>query len=133
MLYTFLKEAISSIFGVCWLHSGRCSSASWVIRGTHSIKDTPTTATGAVVHFHHSVLHDGGINNLVLRYADCGMVIAARWIAKLSTPFLLRPLCRFLDYKVKVRVTLERKGCFSFCLTVEEDKDQQVCAHTSII
>ncbi|KAK3189114.1 hypothetical protein Dsin_028675 [Dipteronia sinensis] len=37
-----------------------------LIRGTHSIKDTLTAATGAVVPFHHSVLHDGGISNLVL-------------------------------------------------------------------
>lgn len=45
-----------------------------VIRGTHSIKDTLTAATGAVVPFHHSVLHDGGISDLVLGYAHCGMV-----------------------------------------------------------
>ncbi|KAF3947804.1 hypothetical protein CMV_026115 [Castanea mollissima] len=60
-----------------------------LIRGTHSIKDTLTAATGAVVPFHHSVLHDRGISNLVLGYAHCGMVMvaAARWIAKLSAPF----------------------------------------------
>ncbi|KAK1380299.1 Sn1-specific diacylglycerol lipase alpha [Heracleum sosnowskyi] len=73
-----------------------------VIRGTHSIKDTLTAATGAVVPFHHSVLHDGGISNLVLGYAHCGMVAAARWIGKLSTPFLLRALHSFPDYKVKI-------------------------------
>ncbi|KAL8105381.1 hypothetical protein AgCh_029252 [Apium graveolens] len=73
-----------------------------VIRGTHSIKDTLTAATGAVVPFHHSVLHDGGISNLILGYAHCGMVAAARWIAKLSIPFLLRALSSFPDYKVKI-------------------------------
>ncbi|KAL5538480.1 hypothetical protein UlMin_044634 [Ulmus minor] len=73
-----------------------------LIRGTHSIKDTLTAATGAVVPFHHSVLHDGGISNLVLGYAHCGMVAAARWIAKLSTPFLLKALDKYPDYKVKV-------------------------------
>lgn len=74
-----------------------------LIRGTHSIKDTLTAATGAVVPFHHSVLHDGGISNLVLGYAHCGMVAAARWIAKTSTPFLLKALEEYPDYNVKVR------------------------------
>ncbi|KAL7144413.1 hypothetical protein ABFS83_07G010300 [Erythranthe nasuta] len=73
-----------------------------LIRGTHSIKDTLTAATGAVVPFHHSVLHDGGISNLVLGYAHCGMVAAARWIAKLSTPSLLKALEQNPDYEVKI-------------------------------
>ncbi|KAK4767088.1 hypothetical protein SAY86_014838 [Trapa natans] len=73
-----------------------------LIRGTHSIKDTLTAATGAVVPFHHSVLHGGGVSNLVLGYAHCGMVAAARWIAKMSTPFLIKALAESPDYKVKV-------------------------------
>ncbi|KAG2727007.1 hypothetical protein I3760_01G140100 [Carya illinoinensis] len=73
-----------------------------LIRGTHSIKDTLTAATGAVVPFHHSVLHDGGISNLVLGYAHCGMVAAARWIAKLSTPFLLKARDEYPNYNVQI-------------------------------
>ncbi|KAJ4844976.1 hypothetical protein Tsubulata_011710 [Turnera subulata] len=73
-----------------------------LIRGTHSIKDTLTAVTGAVVPFHHSVLHDGGISNLVLGYAHCGMVAAARWIAKLSTPCLLKGLAEYPDHNVKI-------------------------------
>ncbi|CAL1397311.1 unnamed protein product [Linum trigynum] len=73
-----------------------------LIRGTHSIKDTLTAVTGAVVPFHHSVLDDGGISNLVLGYAHCGMVAAARWIAKLSTPCLLKALDEYPEYRVKV-------------------------------
>ncbi|RYR12966.1 hypothetical protein Ahy_B04g070217 isoform A [Arachis hypogaea] len=73
-----------------------------LIRGTHSIKDTLTAATGAVVPFHHSVLNDGGISNLVLGYAHCGMVAAARWIAKLCTPTLLKALGESPDFKVKI-------------------------------
>ncbi|KAJ9537104.1 hypothetical protein OSB04_029837 [Centaurea solstitialis] len=73
-----------------------------LIRGTHSIKDTLTAATGAVVPFHHSVLHDGGISNLILGYAHCGMVAAARWIAKLSIPFLLKALNDNPGYEVKI-------------------------------
>ncbi|KAI3692086.1 hypothetical protein L6452_31895 [Arctium lappa] len=73
-----------------------------LIRGTHSIKDTLTAATGAVVPFHHSVLHDGGISNLILGYAHCGMVAAARWIAKLSIPFLLVALNDNPGYEVKI-------------------------------
>lgn len=77
-----------------------------LIRGTHSIKDTLTAATGAVVPFHHSVLHDGGISNLILGYAHCGMVAAARWIAKLSTPYLIKALRDHPDYNIKVKNTL---------------------------
>ncbi|VFQ61049.1 unnamed protein product [Cuscuta campestris] len=73
-----------------------------LIRGTHSIKDTLTAATGDVVPFHHSVLNDGGIGNLVLGYAHCGMVAAARWIAKLSIPSLLKALEEYPEYEVKV-------------------------------
>lgn len=73
-----------------------------LIRGTHSIKDTLTAATGAVVPFHHSVLDDGGVSNLILGYAHCGMVAAASWIAKLSTPCLLKALDEYPDYKIKV-------------------------------
>ncbi|BFG15033.1 hypothetical protein CerSpe_013060 [Prunus speciosa] len=73
-----------------------------LIRGTHSIKDTLTAATGAVAPFHHSVLHDGGISNLVLGYAHCGMVAAARWISMISTPCLLKALDEYPDYKIKV-------------------------------
>lgn len=73
-----------------------------LIRGTHSIKDTLTAATGAVVPFHHSVLDDGGVSNLVLGYAHCGMVAAARWIAKLSTPTLLKAVEQNPDFEVKI-------------------------------
>uniref|UniRef100_A0A9I9DRQ3 Sn1-specific diacylglycerol lipase alpha n=1 Tax=Cucumis melo TaxID=3656 RepID=A0A9I9DRQ3_CUCME len=73
-----------------------------LIRGTHSIKDTLTAATGAVVPFHHSVVHEGGVSNLVLGYAHCGMVAAARWIAKLSTPCLLKALGQYSGYNIKV-------------------------------
>lgn len=73
-----------------------------LIRGTHSIKDTLTAATGAVVPFHHSVVHEGGVSNLVLGYAHGGMVAAARWIAKLATPRLLQALTSYPDYKLKV-------------------------------
>ncbi|KAL2921232.1 Sn1-specific diacylglycerol lipase alpha [Bienertia sinuspersici] len=81
-------------------HSTKCLLL--LIRGTHSIKDTLTAATGAVVPFHHSVLHDGGISNLILGYAHCGMVAAARWIAKLSTPCLIKALNEYPDYDIKI-------------------------------
>lgn len=73
-----------------------------LIRGTHSIKDTLTAATGAVVPFHHSVVHEGGVSNLVLGYAHCGMVAAAWWISKLATPCLKQALGQFPDYKLKI-------------------------------
>ncbi|GAB2293253.1 hypothetical protein Dimus_027459 [Dionaea muscipula] len=73
-----------------------------LIRGTHSMKDTLTAATGAVVPFHHSVVHSGGVSNLVLGYAHCGMVAAARWIAKLGTPCLIKALAEHPDYNLKI-------------------------------
>ncbi|XP_008795800.2 uncharacterized protein LOC103711439 [Phoenix dactylifera] len=73
-----------------------------LIRGTHSIKDTLTAATGAVVPFHHSVLDEGGVSKLVLGYAHCGMVAAARWIAKCTTARLLKAVSENPDYKVKI-------------------------------
>lgn len=75
-----------------------------MIRGTHSIKDTLTAATGAVVPFHHTVVCEGGVSNLVLGYAHCGMVAAARWIAKLSTPCLIEALDKYPGYKLKVNM-----------------------------
>ncbi|KAL6140652.1 hypothetical protein ACLB2K_058950 [Fragaria x ananassa] len=73
-----------------------------LIRGTHSIKDTLTAATGAVVPFHHSVVNEGGVTDLVLGYAHCGMVAAARWIAKLAKPCLLEALEQYPDYELKI-------------------------------
>lgn len=73
-----------------------------LIRGTHSIRDTLTAATGAVVPFHHTLLYEGGISDLILGYAHCGMVAAARSIAKLATPCLLEALHEYPDYKLKV-------------------------------
>ncbi|XP_052183751.1 uncharacterized protein LOC127795860 isoform X1 [Diospyros lotus] len=73
-----------------------------LIRGTHSVKDTLTAATGAVVPFHHTVVHEGGVSNLVLGYAHCGMVAAARWIAKLATSPLIKALDEHPDYKIQI-------------------------------
>ncbi|KAK4793366.1 hypothetical protein SAY86_023801 [Trapa natans] len=73
-----------------------------MIRGTHSIKDTLTAATGAMVPFHHTVVHEGGVSDVVLGYAHCGMVAAARWIAKLATPRLLKALEKYPDYNLKI-------------------------------
>lgn len=73
-----------------------------LIRGTHSIRDTLTAATGAVVPFHHTLINEGGISDLVLGYAHCGMVAAARWISKLATPCLSEALHKYPDYKLKV-------------------------------
>ena len=93
-----LKPAFTILF------DKNSKSVLLLIRGTHSIKDTLTAATGAVVPFHHSVLHDGGISNLVLGYAHCGMVAAARWIAKLSTSCLLKVIGEYPYYTVNVDI-----------------------------
>lgn len=99
-LSTFILQILKPAFTILVDHNTRCFLL--VIRGTHSIKDTLTAVTGAVVPFHHSVVHEGGVSNLVLGYAHCGMVAAARWIAKLATPCLLKALGDYPDYKLKV-------------------------------
>ncbi|KAH7546385.1 hypothetical protein FEM48_Zijuj01G0194900 [Ziziphus jujuba var. spinosa] len=66
------------------------------------IKDTLTAASGVVVPFLSFILHDGGISNLLLAFAYSGIVVAARWIAKVNTPSLLKALNDYPDYKVKV-------------------------------
>ncbi|KAF0931192.1 hypothetical protein E2562_002541 [Oryza meyeriana var. granulata] len=73
-----------------------------LIRGTHSIRDTLTAATGAVVPFHHTIVQEGGVSDLVLGYAHFGMVAAARWIAKLAAPCLAQALHAHPDYKIKI-------------------------------
>lgn len=73
-----------------------------LIMGTHSIRDTLTAATGAVVPFHHTIVQEGGVSDLVLGYAHFGMVAAARWIAKLSGPCLAQALQMYPDFKIKV-------------------------------
>ncbi|KAL0719496.1 hypothetical protein Bca4012_068820 [Brassica carinata] len=81
-------------------HNSKCFLL--LIRGTHSIKDTLTAATGGIVPFHHTVVNESGVSNLVLGYAHCGMVAAARCIAKLATPCLLKGLEQYPDYKIKI-------------------------------
>lgn len=93
-------QMLKPAFTVIADHKTRCYLL--LIRGTHSIKDTLTAVTGAVVPFHHTVVHEGGVSDLVLGYAHCGMVAAARWIAKLATPCLVEALGQNPDYKVKV-------------------------------
>ncbi|KAG2597214.1 uncharacterized protein LOC120706716 isoform X2 [Panicum virgatum] len=73
-----------------------------LIRGTHSMKDTLTAATGAVVPFHLSLLDEGGVSKLVLGYAHCGMVAAARWIARSVTPCLREAVRQCPDYQIKI-------------------------------
>ncbi|XP_065040358.1 uncharacterized protein LOC135584885 [Musa acuminata AAA Group] len=73
-----------------------------LIRGTHSIRDTLTAATGAVVPFHHTVMNEGGVSDLILGYAHCGMVAAARWIAKLAGPCLMKVLHEYPEYQLKI-------------------------------
>ncbi|KAF0889322.1 hypothetical protein E2562_022870 [Oryza meyeriana var. granulata] len=72
------------------------------IRGAISVKDRLTAATGAEVPFHHVVAQDGHVSKLVLGHAHCGMVVAARWIAKQAIPCLNEAVEKFPDYGVKI-------------------------------
>ncbi|AQK40153.1 Putative lipase class 3 family protein [Zea mays] len=72
------------------------------IRGAISVKERLTAATGAEVPFHHVVVQEGQVSNLVLGYAHCGMVVAARWIAKQAIPCLSKAIEQFPEYEVKI-------------------------------
>ncbi|GJM87041.1 hypothetical protein PR202_ga02958 [Eleusine coracana subsp. coracana] len=43
--------------------------------GTHSIRDTLTAATGAVVPFHHTIVQEGGVSDLVLGSLSSFLVV----------------------------------------------------------
>ncbi|CAI5949969.1 unnamed protein product [Closterium sp. NIES-65] len=81
---------------------GRRRTVLVVVRGTHSTKDKLTCATGAVVPFHHTIMTDGGVRHIVLGYAHCGMVAAARAIAARCLPTLRHALARHPGFHVKV-------------------------------
>lgn len=100
----YFLQILKPAFTILTDHNEKCFLL--LIRGTHSIKDTLTAATGAMVPFHHSVVHEGGVSDLVLGYAHCGMVAAALWIAKLATPRLLEALDQRPDYNLKVKVLI---------------------------
>ncbi|KAG0619445.1 hypothetical protein M758_4G140700 [Ceratodon purpureus] len=73
-----------------------------LIRGTHSVKDTLTSLTGAVVPFHHTIFGKDGVNKLILGYAHCGMVAAARWIAAKASKKIIEALKENPTYKLKI-------------------------------
>ncbi|KAF1886603.1 hypothetical protein Lal_00045836 [Lupinus albus] len=83
------------------------------------MKGILTAATDVVVPLHHSVLEDGGISNLVLGYAHCGMVAAVRWIPKLCTPTLLKALGECRGFKVKIVGHWLGGGTGALCMTWE--------------
>jgi len=72
------------------------------IRGAISVKERLTAATGAEVPFHHVLVQEGHVSNVVLGYAHCGMVAAARWIAKRAIPCLSKAVEQFPDYDIKI-------------------------------
>jgi hypothetical protein len=73
-----------------------------IIRGATTTTDRLTAATGAEVPFHHVILNNGKVENLVLGRAHCGMLASARWISQLAIPCLHEELARCSDYEVKV-------------------------------
>ncbi|XP_044985866.1 uncharacterized protein LOC123453161 [Hordeum vulgare subsp. vulgare] len=72
------------------------------IRGAISPKERLTAASSVEVPFHHIVLNEGQIDNVILGYAHCGMLAAARWIANLAMPPLRNAVREFTDYQIKV-------------------------------
>lgn len=72
------------------------------IRGAISTKERLTAAASVEVPFHHIVLNEGQIDNVILGYAHYGMLAAARWIANLAIPLLHSAVREFPDYQLKV-------------------------------
>ncbi|KAJ3703830.1 hypothetical protein LUZ61_007535 [Rhynchospora tenuis] len=73
-----------------------------IIRGATSARDRLTAATSGEVPFRHMNIQKGGVVNFVKGYAHCGMVAAARWIAKYAVPCLTKAKNQFPDYEIKV-------------------------------
>ncbi|XP_044400060.1 uncharacterized protein [Triticum aestivum] len=72
------------------------------IRGAISPRERLTAASSVEVPFHHIVLNEGQIDNVILGYAHCGMLAAARWISNLVMPPLRNAVREFPDYQIKV-------------------------------
>jgi hypothetical protein len=58
---------------------------------------------GAVVPFHHTIFDKNGVSKLILGYAHCGMVAAARWIAAKASKKIIDALTKNPTYQLKVR------------------------------
>ncbi|XP_040384968.1 uncharacterized protein LOC102712485 [Oryza brachyantha] len=84
------------------VRDGSTKSFIIFIRGATSVKDRLTAATAAEVPFHHVVLKDGRVSNVVAGHAHCGMAAAARWIADQAIPCLSRAVEHFPDYRIKI-------------------------------
>jgi len=56
-----------------------------------------------VVPFHHTIFGTDGVSKLILGYAHCGMLAAARWIAAKSSQKIIEALKEYPTYQVKVR------------------------------
>ncbi|KAF0896202.1 hypothetical protein E2562_019688 [Oryza meyeriana var. granulata] len=84
------------------VRDGSTKSFILFIRGATSVKDRLTAATAAEVPFHHLVLKEGRVSNVVVGHAHCGMVAAARWIADQAIPCLNRAVEQFPDYRIKI-------------------------------
>eukprot|EP00850_Spirogloea_muscicola_P007452 SM000037S13587 [mRNA] locus=s37:767558:771644:- [translate_table: standard] len=99
ILYRHKAELLKPAFVVLLDHTMK--RILLVVRGTHSTKDTLTCVTAAVVPFHHTVLDQSGVKQLVLGYAHCGMAAAARWIAKQAAPALREALRMHPTYHIR--------------------------------
>uniref|UniRef100_A0A0D9XUZ2 Fungal lipase-type domain-containing protein n=1 Tax=Leersia perrieri TaxID=77586 RepID=A0A0D9XUZ2_9ORYZ len=84
------------------VRDGSTKSFILFIRGATSVKDRLTAATAAEVPFHHVLLKEGRVSNVVVGHAHCGMVAAARWIADQAIPCLNRAVEKFPDYRIKI-------------------------------
>ena len=100
MKFCSIMQLLKPAFTIVRDRSSKCFLL--FIRGAISVKERLTAATGAEVPFHHVVVQEGRVSNLVLGYAHCGMVVAARWIAKQAIPCLSKAIEEFPQYKVKV-------------------------------
>lgn len=98
--FSAIMQLLKPAFTVVRDRSSKCFLL--FIRGAISVKERLTAATGAEVPFHHVVIQEGRVSNLVLGYAHCGMVASARWIAKRAIPCLSKAVEQFPDYEVKV-------------------------------
>lgn len=76
--------------------------AIWIFEGKTIPYLTSKLSIGAVVPFHHTIFDKDGVSKLILGYAHCGMVAAARWIAAKASKKITEALKENPTYKLKV-------------------------------
>lgn len=71
-----------------------------------------------MVPFHHTIFGVDGVSKLILGYAHCGMVAAARWIAVKASKKIIEALKEYPAYQLKVFFEFSNSSLLLFLLPI---------------